>query len=84
MKISRKKITTRTYRLALTACLFFVANPTWAATFAEETLELITQQMTAKIDGNMQKILADQTISQKMQKSMMTKISGMIKETTAQ
>ncbi|MCI5162241.1 MAG: hypothetical protein D3917_09530 [Candidatus Electrothrix sp. AX5] len=84
MKISRKKITTRTYRLALTACLFFVANPTWAATFAKETQKLITQQVTAGINGNMQKILADQTILPKMQQSMMTMMSETIKKTTAE
>ena len=84
MRTHGKRFIIRTLLIALTACILFAAHPTWAATFAEETQELITQQMTAKIDGNMQKILADQTISQKMQKSMMTKISGMIKKTTAE
>jgi len=84
MRTNEKRLIIRTLFIALTACILFTAHLTYAATFAEETLELITQQMTAKIDGNMQKILADQTISQKMQKSMMTKTSGMIKETTAQ
>jgi hypothetical protein len=84
MKLSRKNFTTRTYRIALTAYLLFTANPTWAATFAEETQNLITQQVTAGINGNMQKILADQTILPKMQQSMMTMMSETIKKNTAE
>lgn len=84
MKTCRKRLITRTPAIALTTCIFFTANPTWAVTFAEETQELITQQMTARIDGNMQKILADQTTFPKMQRSMMTMVSETIKKNTAE
>ena len=84
MRTNEKQFIIRTQFIALIACILLAANPTWAATFAEETQELITQQMTARIDGNMQKILADQTTFPKMQRSMMTMVSETIKKNTAE
>ncbi|MCW5202652.1 hypothetical protein VT98_10394 [Candidatus Electrothrix communis] len=84
MRTNGKQLIIRTQFIALTACILLAANPTWAATFAEETQELITQQMTARINGNMQKMLADQTIFSKMQQSMMTMTSKTIKKSTAE